>query len=822
MAKDGVRTIEVPGFFLDVNEVDPKAARRQRQSKTLRQMGCSVCPLGQCKTPHMEPFGEGALGVVIVGEQPGEQEDKVGRAFVGPLGHELRSWLDDFGVDLDGDCVVTNAIQCRGELSSAAVDCCRHRLVRQLREAKPSLILSLGATATSTILDWPSKIGIMRGRLIPSREFGCWVAPVFHPSYILRQEGGGNEFFAERNKEELRCVVQRDLIRAFGRTDDDVGCRFLEEDKGNRAITSVTEAIDILKRFSRSTKRVAFDYETNQLSPYLGEPELMLWSLASKVSEGCSILIPSPMPKAFVEAARAFLSSDVPKVVYNYSFEDSWSRTQFGVSVQNCVSDPMVTAHVLDERKRTKSLDFQCRVHFDTRYKTSVNSKAFEVNSAGIRYSVLDSRYTLLLDRIQRKGLSKDLKAGTALLTQALPVLSEMSFRGIQLNVPFLLKLRGEAESRIEKVERELRKFPAVERAGAVVKGKFNFGSDSHLRTLFYEVMKVKVKGVTASGTKGSVSADTLAAVAEDNEDVADMLPLLKERSEWDHLYSNTIDGFLRLKDDQGRLHPSFNLHIAETYRSSSNDPNFQNVPHHGEIAKRVRRAIVPKLDWLLEVDYSGVEVRLIAAMSGDPSLVGALFDEVDIHRLWTARMYEKEEDEVEKAERQVIKNQFVFPSFYGASPRSISKALGMNEKHVESVQDWFWEEYDGAKAWQDAARETFEERGFVKLASGFRRREPLDLLQVFNTPIQGPAFHVLLFNLCRIAEGMKREGFKSHLIAQIHDSALIDAVDSELEDVISLSNELLEEPPDWLPYEVPWVVEWEIGRNWSAMEEIE
>ena len=197
------------GFFCDPSEISGRPAVLQ---PPLGPPGCGLCLLGQCKSPRMEPFGQGRLEICIVGQAPGEQEDIAGRPFIGPSGQLLSAILGRVGVDRDRDCWMTNVIQCilntgtSGEIAQAR-ECCASRLRNQLLAMHPRLILVLGGVALRAFFNPPGSITSRRGLVYWNRVYGAWVAPTLHPAAILRSD--------ERQEEERRLFFQLDIERAL-------------------------------------------------------------------------------------------------------------------------------------------------------------------------------------------------------------------------------------------------------------------------------------------------------------------------------------------------------------------------------------------------------------------------------------------------------------------------------------------------------------------------------------------------------------------------------------------------------------------------------
>jgi len=290
--------------------------------------------------------------------------------------------------------------------------------------------------------------------------------------------------------------------------------------------------------------------------------------------------------------------------------------------------------------------------------------------------------------------------------------------------------------------------------------------------------------------------------------------------------------------DTEGVLHPNYNLNITATYRSSANDPNSQNVFNHDEELKKFRKCIVPRPgNIILEADYGGIEVCVIAMQSKDPELARQIiagkkwlhehpeggFNPYDTHRRWSSEIYSISFEEITKLQRYNGKNGFVFPSFYGSQPPAMARYdgfRGISEKHLRKVQDKFWDEYKEVREWQKAQIEYYNQNGGYIGPMGCKRPGPLSYYQLYNNVIQGAGFHLLLDALQRIDDEMIRRGMKSYAFLEVHDSIDFDTVPEEKDEVISLATDIMCSKRFEWQRDIPLTVEWEEGRNnWYELE---
>lgn len=318
---------------------------------------CGSCKLYKsCHSPKMPVAGRGRRRVLIVGEQPGRNEDQQGEPFVGPTGQLLRETLDQFGVDLREDCWLTNALICYSDdkvSNNKMIDWCRPNLVKAVERLKPDVIIPLGARAVQSVIGWLWKedvgpISRWVGWQIPVQKINAWVCPTWHPAALLRSE--------DKNKAVMEMLFARHLKSAFaleGRPWKKV------PDYGSKVqkIFDPTEAASVIEQLTGGDRPVAIDIETDRLKPDADDARIV----SCAVSDG-KTTISYPWGGEAVKATKMFLLSKVRKIGYNFKFESRWFKSKLGVWPRNWAQDGMILSHVLDNRKGITSLKFQAFV----------------------------------------------------------------------------------------------------------------------------------------------------------------------------------------------------------------------------------------------------------------------------------------------------------------------------------------------------------------------------------------------------------------------------------------------------------------------------
>lgn len=393
--------------------------------------------------------------------------------------------------------------------------------------------------------------------------------------------------------------------------------------------------------------------------------------------------------------------------------------------------------------------------------------------------------------------------------------------------------------------------------------GEVNIDSNFQLSHFLYKVKKLTPKKITPSG-QGSVDEEALQAL--NIPELSDLLRLRKLKKMQDYL-----NGFLCESVD-GFIHPVFNLHTVSTYRSSSDSPNFQNIPVRDEEAKKIiRSCLFPRLGHqLLEVDFSGIEVGIAACYNKDPNMLRYVKDpSTDMHGDMAKQIFFLDtldkKDKTMKALRGGAKNGFVFPQFYGDYYGN--NALGLSEwaklpvsgkyygddglmlpsgitvgqhlinkgikslthftEHLKQIEEDFWgRRFLGYANWKRKWWKKYQSCGYFDMHTGFRCYGVMNKKEVCNWPIQGSAFHCLLWCFIEIDRIIREEGWRTRLIGQVHDSMVFDVYPPELPHVLKTVRRVTEidlsNAWDWII--VPMTIEaelCEVDQSWYHKKEL-
>jgi uracil-DNA glycosylase family 4 len=323
---------------------------------------CGVCGLLKtCSSPKMAVAGKGSRKILIVGEAPGEQEDKQGKPFVGPAGQLLRTSLRKVGIDLDRDCWTTNSLICRPPKNATPTDkqigYCRPNLINLVNELEPEIIVPLGGPAVDSLLAWLWKDDVKNisrwvGWKIPYQKKNCWVCPTYHPSYVQR--------FLDRNRvgSSVEKLLFEHHLEEMSKLEGRPWGKVPNYEHEVEVMLSTKEAAQTIMAFLEYGEIAAFDYETNMLKPDWEDRRIISCSICCGF-RGMRRTISFPFAGPVVEAMRKFIRHPIPKIASNIKMEDRWSRVVLGKGVKNWFWDTMNGAHVYDNRPDITGLKFQ-------------------------------------------------------------------------------------------------------------------------------------------------------------------------------------------------------------------------------------------------------------------------------------------------------------------------------------------------------------------------------------------------------------------------------------------------------------------------------
>jgi DNA polymerase I-like protein with 3'-5' exonuclease and polymerase domains len=534
----------------------------------------------------------------------------------------------------------------------------------------------------------------------------------------------------------------------------------------------------------------------------------------------------------------------------------------------------MLCAHVLDTRQKFTGLKFQAFTQFGVRpYDKYI--KQFLTDRKGTGFNRIDEAPldslllyggmdVVLTEKLYRKQLDQMTLSGEMNEKHKLAkayqffhegnlAFCEIESTGIRMDEEYYEQKDGELQARITSLYRKLadsaqaKKFREEVGRDISLKGT---NSNKDLKKLLTEVLGLEMDRTL----KDNISTDEK-SLSQLNLPFTNNLLKIRKLEKIHGTY------FAEFKREmcRGRMFPFFSLNIPRSLRSSSSKPNFQNIPNREEEAKKLcRSGIIPSPgNQILESDFKGIEVSIAACYTRDPTLVKHVTDpDNDMHRDCAADLWMMNREDITKDMRFFAKNCWVFPQFYGSYYGNCAEDLweaviepdlkNAREEHVvdvlqdrgidnldtfkehcQSVEHDFWNKrFLVYKQWKDRIQKQFRKQGYFETYFGFRFTGYLTYRQLANYPIQGTAFHCLLWTLIRLNEIRKSRKWKSKIIGQIHDSIVWDAVPEEVEEIIEVTIEVgtreIRVQHPWI--NVPLEIDFEItpiDGSWYEKEEI-
>ncbi|MCL2617337.1 MAG: DNA polymerase I, partial [Defluviitaleaceae bacterium] len=524
--------------------------------------------------------------------------------------------------------------------------------------------------------------------------------------------------------------------------------------------------------------------------------------------------------EAALSALAPFFSSDQPKIVADYKRELSILREQ-GIALQGVALDTSLAAYVIDSSKNSYScadisLDFlnePMETLDDFLGKGKARKKLCEIPqdqllAAACRESnVLFRTAPLLSARIQENDQHNLLSEIELPLAR---VLHDMEIYGINVSKNELIQFGNKLDADIEGLTSEI-----YELAGE----HFNINSPSQLGVILFEKLGLKGSKKTKSGY--STAAEVLEKLTTKHPIAG---RVLKYRT-YAKLKSTYVDGLLPLiRPTTGKLHSTFSQTITATGRISSSEPNLQNIPVRLELGRELRKAFIPSsADYVfLDGDYNQIELRVLAHLSGDETLIGAFNEDQDIHSLTASQVFGTPFSLVTPGQRSAAK-AVNFGIVYGMGAYSLSQDLNISVKEAESYIAGYFERYPRVKQFMDETIERARILGYTTTL--FERRRPIPELSssnfnirafgeraAMNMPIQGTAADIIKIAMVRVHKRLTQEKFRSRLILQVHDELLLEAHREELEEVQQL---LKTEMEGCAKLAVPLVCSFHTGESW-------
>jgi DNA polymerase-1 len=593
----------------------------------------------------------------------------------------------------------------------------------------------------------------------------------------------------------------------------------------NYILADTEEKIAALVKELLQQTEICFDTETTGIDA--NDAELVGLSFSYKPFEAYYTPCPADQTatkKILEQFASLFNSEKIIWVGQNLKY-DMLVLKWYNIELKGNIYDTMLAHYVIEPEGR-RSMDLLSAqylgyepVHIEEligkKGKNQGNMRDVEVEKIK-DYAAEDADITLQLKHALHPAL-KEKEVERVFYEVENPlvrVLTDMEFEGIRIDEGFLKHYSKE-------LEREARLAEENVYAGAGV--KFNLSSPKQLGEVLFEKLKLDPKAKKTKTGQYATGEDVLLKLSHTNPIVADIL-VYRELTKLKSTYVDSLP--LLINKKTGRVHTSYAQAVAVTGRLSSNNPNLQNIPIRTDRGKEIRKAFIPRDDKhvLVSSDYSQIELRIVAGISGDPNMCEAFKSGIDIHTATAAKVYNVEAKDVTKEMRYKAKS-VNFGIIYGQGAFGLADNLGISRSEAKEIIDNYKKEFNGITKYMDDTINFAREHGYVQTLMG-RKRWLRDInssnftvrgfaeRNAINSPIQGTAADMIKLAMIKIHAAMKKEKLKSKMLLQVHDELVFDALKEEMETLKPLILENMKAALP-LPYGVPVEAEVGFGENW-------
>ena len=578
----------------------------------------------------------------------------------------------------------------------------------------------------------------------------------------------------------------------------------------------------LLKKLQNQTS-VCFDTETTGLKAL--EVELIGISFSWETGKGYYVSFPEDQTetKTILEEFRCFFeNTSIEKIGHNLKY-DIKVLSNYEMPVKGPLFDTMI-AHYLINPDMRHGMDILAETYLNyqpvsiTKLIGKKGKNQLSMRDVPIKdqteYAVEDADITLQL----KKHFIEELKKGNVIKLfneielPLVSVLTAMEIEGINLNTEFLKALSTHLTDDINSLEKTI-----FEEAGE----EFNIASPKQLGVVLFENMKLVDKPKKTKTGQYSTAEDVLSNLSKDHTIIANVL----EYRQFKKLQSTYVDALPNeINSNTGRVHTAYAQAVAATGRLSSTNPNLQNIPIRTERGKQVRKAFIPRDEnhVLLAADYSQIELRIIAALSEEETMIEAFKNGEDIHASTAAKVFNVPINEVTREQRSNAKT-VNFGIIYGVSAFGLSNQTDLTRKESKELIDLYYQTYPKLRNYMSAQVDFARENGYVETVLQ-RRRYLKDInsrnaivrgaaeRNAVNAPIQGSAADIIKIAMINIFKRFEKEGFKSKMLLQVHDELVFDAHKDELEIIKPIIKYEMEHAFEMI---VPLDVEIGIGENW-------
>ncbi|GAP09793.1 DNA polymerase I [Bellilinea caldifistulae] len=589
---------------------------------------------------------------------------------------------------------------------------------------------------------------------------------------------------------------------------------------------------DLIRKLE-GVKYLSLDTETTSTDPM--RAELVGISLAFEGGEGYYLPVghrtgEEQLPADEVlEALRPVLNSpQVAKIGHNLKYDALVLENQ-GIPVAPLIFDTMIAAWLVQPENYNLGLKELAQsylgvqmTHIEELIGKGKNQRTMDrvPIATAAPYAAADAEICIRLMPLLRERLEQvnAVRLFEEIEMPLVPVLGMMERNGVMLDVPFLKKMSQELNSRLAEIERDIFE---------VVGYSFNLNSTQQLSKVLFDTLKLEPPDRRKKTASGHFS--TSAGVLEELRNQHPIVEKILEYRELAKLKSTYVDALpQQINPRTGRVHTSYNQTGSVTGRLASSDPNLQNIPTRTETGRLVRNAFIAAPGYrLLSVDYSQIELRIVAHMAQDEAMLAAFRAGQDIHAATAAAIYGVGLDQVTKEQRRHAK-AINFGLIYGMSAFGLHRSTDLTLAEAENFVKAYFQQFPGVKAFLDGLRRQASRQGYVETLLGRRRYFPnlksnanpalraREEREAINAPVQGTAADIMKLAMVRLPPALKAAGLGARMLLQVHDELVLEVPENERDETVRVVREVMENA---YPLSIPLVTEARWGQNWGSLE---
>ncbi len=587
----------------------------------------------------------------------------------------------------------------------------------------------------------------------------------------------------------------------------------------------IQDKADRQKLISSLEKCEEFCFDTETTSLETVEAELVGLAICIRKNEAYYVPFPEDQKetKSIIgEFRTCFENPDIKKIGQNLKYDMQVLRN-YGIGVKGKIFDTML-AHYLIEPEAAHSMDVLADRYLNyvpisiekligPKGKRQKSIRDAEVQKV-CEYACEDADVTFQLkEKLHKEIRERDLDKLLHEVEEPLSfVLADMEYTGVSIDIAALGEMSKELNTISLEVQEQIFKIAGQE---------FNIGSPKQLGEILFEKLKLVEKPKKTKSGQYATGEDILSKLAADHE-IAGKILEFREYQKLKSTYVDALPKMVSKKDD--RVHTDYRQTVAATGRLSSNNPNLQNIPIRTEKGREIRKAFISTDSSfkILSADYSQIELRIMAAFSGDESMTNAFAEGRDIHATTASKVFKVDIDNVEPTMRRKAK-EVNFGIIYGISAFGLSQNLNIPRSEANDIINAYFEEFPAVKTYMDKTIEKARKNEYVETILGRRRylrninsrnytMRGFDERNAINAPIQGSAADMIKVAMINIFEWMNKEKLASKMIMQVHDELVFEAHKDELELLQKSIEKFMKEA---LPLKVPMEVGMGVGENW-------